>query len=275
MEMFKNLVQVLLDWSSSALAISAQSLANIIEDKTDALLNNHAIETMYEYVVAVGAIILVVYFLLDLYDKVSHESFSIDVFFYAFVKVIIFYMIMKHGLDFMKFMNGIAEWTTELILEKVNSVSMDMTINAAVRVTNADNANDFLSAIFTILQNLGTSSSIIEVFIYSIISNVVVYFIAYERVVSIGIQIVMGPFVLADISGHGFSVSAKHYLLEMFRLFMQEPVIIMSAVFVPYLSRSYDYAGLSGSLTFATIVYVCVLVKLLKSSRTITSDILT
>lgn len=268
--MFETVVQFFKDIASTSLSINAEMVQKTLTTTMNNMLNSETLERLYNYVVTIGVLILIVYMLLDLYDKVTHESVSIDSFFFAFLKAIVFYLIMKHGLDILKGVNGIADWSTSLIIG-ASKDSTDVMIGAAF--TNKDTPKDFIHTILALIQGLGSSTSILEVMIYAIVSNVVVYFVAFDRVVSAGLQIIMGPFQLADISGHGFSVSAKHYLVEMFKIFMQEPIIVLTVIFLPYVSKAYDLAGLSGSMMFSSLVSVFALAKLLNSSKTMASDI--
>lgn len=274
MSKFSDIYRFFRDLATGSAAISAKGLQHTLETTMNDMLNNPVIETLYNYVVIVGVLLLVMYFLIDLLDKITHENFTLDIFFYSFVKLLFAYFIIKNGMYIFRGLNGIAQWTTDLIINKtIVDVQKDV-IGVAMESVSDVEITDFLSLTRALLVGLGTGTSLITTLLFAIISNVLVCFVAYNRVVKVSYQLMLAPIALADMSGHGLTPNIKHFIVEIFKIFMQEPIIVLSMIFLPYVYQGYQAAGVIDGAVYAFLVSVLVCAKLINSSETFVSDLL-
>lgn len=188
-------------------------------------------KTIYDCFVPVALLLMELYVLLDMLEKVSSENFTLDVLILDFSKMILGIAFVQNGFTILHGVYGISELVCEKI--PVAELTFSTTGSKLDFSTWWGAIISFLKLIIDIISNVATGGiSFLELATISMIEVVFVSIVAYQRALRIGLRLLLAPFVMADVAGHGFNSNAMHYIKVFFALCMEGPVICMMVVFI-------------------------------------------
>lgn len=215
---------------------------------------------IYDIFAQIGIYLLLIYFCMDILDKLSSENFSIDVLILNFIKIIAGYALILNGFEIMQGLNGLATMAGNDIM---NEVAKGEGLNKG---NGVDDLLDFIIVIVMSLLNLGPN--LIDILLANIILQITLSLVCYQRAIRIALRMLVAPFILADVIGHGMNNNAMHYLRKLFALYMQAPIMIAIITLATSIDLSF------GTPKFKYLAGVIVGAKLLFDSKTISEDLI-
>lgn len=218
---------------------------------------------IYEVFAQIGVYLLLIYFCMDLLDKLSSENFSLDVLILNFVKLIIGYALILNGFDIIQGLSGLADWAGEAIIAAAESSIPGIGDEG---LGGIGDILDFIMKIAACFLPLPWAN-LIDIIISSIITQIVVTLVCCQRAIRIAIRLFVAPFVLADVLGHGMNNNAMHYLKKLFALFLQGPIMIAA---IAVANAAY---GTMASIKFMNLLVTIVCAKILFDSKSIAEDL--
>ena len=227
--------------------------------------NHHYFEELYSVFAAPALALLLVYFSMDLFDKLSSENFTLDTLILDFAKIIAGVALINNGIYIAQGLYGISEWTCDLIQTATES-SPALNFTTIVASGNISSIWDIIVAL---INGLLSGQSYIEMIGIALAEQVCISIIAYQRAVRLGMRIIVSPLVMADVVGHGLNNSAMHYLRTIFALCMEGPIICLSVAFIPIAKTT--PSGIT--IPFLGITLAFIIVKLMFDAHKIAKDI--
>lgn len=227
--------------------------------------NHQYFVDLYSIFASPAIALLLVYFSMDLFDKLSSENFTIDTLILDFAKIVAGVALINNGIYIMQGLYGISEWICDIISSTVGSQSVEFSTSAT-----ANDLNSIWDIIVLVLDSITAAGSVIsflEMIIISLIEQICISIVAYQRAVRLGMRIIISPLVMADVVGHGLNNNSMHYLKTIFALCMEGPIICLAVAFVPIAMY-----GVSSTMLFAGVALAFVIVKLMFGAHKTAKD---
>jgi hypothetical protein len=252
--------------------LQADTLVEKMNNATDLLLENDIVNgIVIDVMLPIGSVLMVVYFMLDLYDLVTHDNFSVDEFFKVFVKFLVFFMLLINIQYVFEGIVGLSQWISEKLVDSFSSSIKTMGTPA---FKQADKDLTIWGFFYLIMENLSantpTSIGIIEAIIYAIIVYVETWYISFDRAISLGIYYLFAPIACSDIAGNGLKPPIVAYLKKIVSVAMREPIAVIVIVYLPLIK---DYMDSQMTIPFLGIAVVLLIKKLLKNVKTYSDNI--
>lgn len=251
------------------------NIANIklIEDEITRTMSgvfSSDMRAIYDIFAQIGVCLLLVYFCMDLLDKLSSENFSIDVMILDFVKLIGGYALILNGFDILHGISGLADMAGVAI----GNAARDTIGSNLPGVSGA--VEDFLDIIIWFAQSFfGQKPNLLDLILSSLITQIVVTLVCCQRAIRIAIRMLAAPFVLADVIGHGMNNNAMHYIRKLFALFMQGPIMVAGVAMSVAANPAYAGTGVSpfGTVSLYNLLLTLACAKILLDSKSMSEDL--
>lgn len=202
---------------------------NYISKRMDEILKMMLTNSIYKSLVGImaeiGIAMLLVYFLIDLLDKVADVQFTPDIFFKQLIKFVIGFVIMSHLTDLLVFF---ADFSTALTAQLATFG------NGTGWATTVKEVNDGLNRVSSGSNVSMTNGTFIKDLIFAVGFQVVIQFTTWElsisRALKIGYKSIMAPIACADMITNGMSSNGIRYLKDIFALYLQTTVVLLAVI---------------------------------------------
>ena len=253
--------------------MDATNLANRMNEAVTNLFGNSIVNAIVlNFMVPLGTVMMVLYFMLDLYDLVTHDNFNFDTLFKCFVKFLVFLMFLINIEAVFKGVVGLSEWITEKMLA---SFTATFPVEDATTLPPADEDMTKFGFFYNLL--IGTAAgefslfSIIESLLFALILYIETWYVAYDRAISLGIHYVFAPITFSRIAGNGLSPDSIGFIKQIIALSMRLPIACIVIVYLPLLKKCFEDNGVH--ILLLSISCVFLIKKLLKNVKTYSEDI--
>ena len=218
------------------------SSVNYISQRMDQVLSvvleSEVFQTLLSYFEAIGAVMCVVYFLLELMNATATDNFNLEGLFFGFMKLLLGFIIITNlsGLingmmDFeMAFTEEIfnvytkatAGETKGIITYLLKNMSSGQSVAEMMLEMGVDNVTGEAPGILYSIVGLG----------YSMILQVLLLYLSMSRAIKMSYRVSMCPIAIADIYRNGTASSGFRQLKGILALFLQTPVILVLCILI-------------------------------------------
>lgn len=214
-----------------------------------------AMSLLYDNVMLpIGMALVVLYFLLELMDKVTQELVSIEIFLKMFLKLFIAVFLIQNGLN---------------ILDGLLSVGLSLIGSLIVTIQSTDFAvgEDIVTAFQQEVENASFFTQIvmcIELLIPKVIMFIIeiaVQVICWGRIIELCVRAMLSPIPIADVFADGMRSNGVRYLKKYAGVCVQGAVIlaIAAVMYTLQLTMLPDMDDVSwSSFSMFTIKYIII-----------------
>lgn len=189
--------------------------------------NGSFFSDVFDAMKIVGLGLLIVAFLISLYDKTSSGDFSINNYFRHWLKFFILFTVLMNLTDIMQWLLNIS---TTVFDDLNQEISSSITGIDAVKVNETMLANGLYKYI-SITSKLGMLIIIMVPYIVSILFSVIVSFFAVSRTIEIVVRIALAPLVIGgSFFGNGANTDVVRYIKRTMGVFFQIVVVLIISV---------------------------------------------
>ena len=260
MDVMNQLFAMIGDGTNANLLLIQQLFKTSVEN----VLYHQDFINMYEVMAPIGVILVVLYFSLDLMDKVAMEQVSVEKIILTFTKIVVGVALVNNGLVIFRGLNAFSI----VIVDTINSaLGLDGTIGTIpIRSGEAEAAAavhsiaGIIKVFLAILNPIALMASL-EDFLTVLIFVFLIPIIAYQRAVKIGLYCLLAPFALSDTIGkNAVNQRAIKYIFNLLKAFLEFPIIYYSCYLAFQLREADIFNGIS-------IAFLIVLVTVIMNSR--------
>ena len=239
-------------------------IQQLFKTSVEKVLYHQDFINMYEVMAPIGVILVVLYFSLDLMDKVAMEQVSVEKIILTFTKIVVGVALVNNGLVIFRGLNAFSI----VIVDTINSaLGLDGTIGTIpIRSGEAEAAAavhsiaGIIKVFLAILNPIALMASL-EDFLTVLIFVFLIPIIAYQRAVKIGLYCLLAPFALSDTIGkNAVNQRAIKYIFNLLKAFLEFPIIYYSCYLAFQLREADIFNGIS-------IAFLIVLVTVIMNSR--------
>ena len=239
-------------------------IQQLFKTSVEKVLYHQDFINMYEVMAPIGVILVVLYFSLDLMDKVAMEQVSVEKIILTFTKIVVGVALVNNGLVIFRGLNAFSI----VIVDTINSaLGLNGTIGTIpIRSGEAEAAAavhsiaGIIKVFLAILNPIALMASL-EDFLTVLIFVFLIPIIAYQRAVKIGLYCLLAPFALSDTIGkNAVNQRAIKYIFNLLKAFLEFPIIYYSCYLAFQLREADIFNGIS-------IAFLIVLVTVIMNSR--------
>lgn len=247
--------------STSALSPNLSYVSNRMDVILLKMLESPVYNTLIEVFGQVGVVLLLVYFSIDLLDKVSDVQFDLEIFVREFIKLIVAYAIMTN-LD--KLLGGACKAVTYInddILAVTNASTSGFWVDVA-KETNTYVLGDI---------SIDSAGMIWKLFFLAgsqIIMQLLTWTLSVDRALKIGYKSIVAPIACADMITNGMQSAGIRYIKSIIALYLQSTVMLLIMFCINEVCANME-AGAWGA-----IVGLFILWNVTKSSAEIAEEII-
>ena len=210
-------------------ASSGAGIVDLLTEKLqkpiDTLLENAEFVAIYNSFAMTGFLLMTVFLLLDLLDKVTMANFNPEILFKTLSKFVLAMFFVNNGLVVIRALNGIGTYMVELVLS--GTIEMD---TVSTLIEKPDTTNWFWGIIlllFAIVKAIFTKGFISSL-IYGLILRLVLPVAAASRIIRLSYNCLLLPFAVADITGNGMRMTAIAKIKRLLGIFLEYPIIVIA-----------------------------------------------
>ena len=174
-------------------------------------------ETVYEYVLPIGLVLVVLYFLIDLMEKSTSEHFTAEQFAKMLIKLVIAELLVQNGSKIIVVFCNISN----SLINQINAIAVSSS-TLADQMGVAD-MNSFNSSI-VILCNIVMA---ILPWALSIIINILIIVICFSRKLELVVRCTMAPIGMSDLIAGGMNSRGMRYLKKIIAVLFQGVFIVV------------------------------------------------
>ena len=239
-------------------------IQQLFKTSVEKVLYHEDFKNMYEVMAPIGVILVVLYFSLDLMDKVAMEQVSVEKIILTFTKIVVGVALVNNGLVIFRGLNAFSI----VVVDTINSaLGLDGTIgtipirSGEAEATAAVHSIAGIIKVFLAILNPIALMASLEDFLTVLIFVFLIPIIAYQRAVKIGLYCLLAPFALSDTIGkNAVNQRAIKYIFNLLKAFLEFPIIYYSCYLAFQLREADIFNGIS-------IAFLIVLVTVIMNSR--------
>ena len=206
-----------------AVTNATEWLRNISAGIIDAINDTGPITTIYNSFLAVGMGILIIYFLVGIYEQMEIKNITAEHLVNHAVRLLLAYLLMKNALYFMA---KLIMFGTEAMDTFIANITASEIQNTTVTTEQAMAALRVYAYGANILEQIAMAIWCIFPYILFIITQLVVYVVAIVRGVELVGRIAFAPLVMPDVFKDGKRSVAIKYLKKFFGVAMQTVAVV-------------------------------------------------
>lgn len=219
------------------------------------------VEKISEALLVIGKLFCFLYFLLELMDHATRDSFTLETFIKSFAKLVILFVIFDTNT--IKAIGEFAGGIEDKILDLVSTGATQAAyVELATFINTLENVN-WLKGVFLIFEN-GIFS------LTSLISILVVMFVAAGRLIEILVYQAFLPLGMSSIYNGGLSSSGFRYLKKYIALYVQGAIMFAAMILGHVLATAIG----SGLGDIMDIVFSLATAMIIARSKNIANDIM-
>lgn len=227
----------------------------------------NTVETVFNTTSSIGFLVVIIYFLIDLLEKTTHENFNIEHFFRSCIKLILGALLVLNGLPLLEglldFGSGILNLVGTSGLDNDQAVStLRMSMNM---IENNGEAKDTFNLIAIILD-------LLIPYIIMLGCNLYVKVVCYSRIIEIGLVGAFAPIGMADIMAEGTKGNGFRYLKKFLALALQGAIIMGILVIFENITNTL-YSESTLDIMWKTCILALAMITMIGKSRSIADTV--
>ncbi len=235
------------------------------------------IQNVYDAVMSAAIMLMFIYFLIAVVDKMTSENFTWEQLWKQFAMLLAAKMVIEHGLEIMSLMSSVGVELVELVSGEGN-VGMKAGISAADAETIIASFEEKYSfgGLFKVIGDLILFLQLILPWLFAWIMRIAVKIICYTRLIEIYIRASFAPIALSDFFKNGFQGGGWRFLKSFFAVCLQGAVILGIAIFFSALCKSLLPADKTNLFTFLGYYFAigCSAIMLMFRSLSLSKEIM-
>lgn len=208
-----------------------------------------AVRSLYNSIMPIGVMMMFIYFMIALVDKLSSETFTWEQFFRQLAMVLAAKFLMEHGFEILETLFGIGLAVTAKVSEISGTDMSEVTIDANGLIQDFLASANF-TGIFKIFGQLLLMLYLIIPWALSFLMRLAISIICYSRVVEIYARASLAPIALSDFFHSGPHGSGWRFLKNFLASCLQGALILVIAI---VFSRLYAAVVISDSTNMITL----------------------
>lgn len=258
-----NILNSIYGGSGEGLIATTVNALSVLPQNTD-----QVITAIADVMKPIGSVMVCIYFLMALMDKVTAESFTTDHFIKLLIKLVFSIVVL----------DNIANWS--LLIMQFGTTFTAAVAGAAdlteIRSLNAESIVEqlgFMQMAFTIAMMLIPWAA-------TLLVRVAIYFLTYGRAIEIGVRAAFSPLGCADLINGGANSNGFRYIKKMLAISVQGGIMLIVVIFACNLVNSMLMDTVS-SINPLDLVFIgkylgCLMsmVGMMAASKTIANDVI-
>ena len=268
--------------SASIMSDGAEYFLSIMDSMVEFIIKTTFYESLLDFFTSFGILFCIIFFAVELTDKATSVSFTLDSIIHMFMKFIIAFALVTNIENFMLGMNEfVAAMNTE-ICDSLGSLDYmkDMW-------EKASEAGIFAGALRIGTGTLVTFMQVYYLILFGMATQYFIVGVAVARAIAIGVKSVIAPIVVPDIFVNGLNSSGVKFLKGLFGDFLQSTVILflieicciisvnICGVSSDVSSHGFESALVGGAAdSLAGFICVFILISTMKNSKAYATNLL-
>lgn len=232
------------------------------------ILENDSFAKIYNFFVPIATLLMAVYVLLDILEKISMDGVSLDQIVKSLFKFVFAMGLISNGIVIFKGFNAASVIIAERFsgFSATSSMTSPMDESIIKQIADMTTGGFATAKIMLILANPVVLFHLCVASLYACVSFILCPIAALNRAVKMGIYCLTSPFVFADVAGRGLSGSKSYkFLLRLLSFFIELPVMVIALKLVDSLaSGSYSSQEMS---FIAQVALLCIYITALFSAN--------
>ena len=215
----------------------------------------------YGVCIGVGYALVVLYLLIDIMDKITQDSFNIEVFLKAFIKAIVAVLIIANG---MVILENVIEFGNRVLLSiSEGAGSSEDTVNTVLEWRTKLSDAGFLTL-------LGYMVCLVFDYVLLFVAQMIIWVCCISRSLELGVRAIFTPIALADVFGEGLKGPGIRYIKKFLAVCLQASIMLTLLLLYQAIINA-DVSGLG--TTMIKIVAAFTLVGMMFKSITFANDV--
>ncbi len=209
-----------------------------------------AVRALYNTIMPIGVMMLFVYFMIALMDKLSSETFTWEQFFRQLAMVLAAKFLMEHGFQILETLFGIGLAITAKVSAVSNPDMGQVDIQAQTLIRDFLSAANF-TGVFKIFGELLLMLYLIIPWALSFLMRLAISIICYSRVVEIYARASLAPIALSDFFQSGLQGAGWRFLKNFLASCIQGAMILVIAIVFSHLYAAVVISDSTNMITLA------------------------
>lgn len=184
------------------------------------------VTTVHSYACPLAYCLIVLYFLLDVIEKSTHEQMSIEHFFRSSIKLVVAVFFIENSLEILEALLNFSNALTNEITSRVGSIDFTDGFGESVLESyyrDIDNA----SGITGVFLCIGFVLQLILPFVVIWVCSLVTTLVVWSRAIEIGVRGALAPLGMADLFTEGTKGAGFRYLKKYLAVLLQGAIIML------------------------------------------------
>ncbi len=209
------------------------------------------IEIIYNIVMSVAMMLIFIYFLIAIVDKMTSENFTWEQLWKQLAMLLAAKYVVEHGLEIMSLMSAMGAELVNLIgTDGVGSFTAGLDGDALITEFEGK-----FSGIFKVIGQLILLCYLLVPWVFSLIMGICAKVICYTRIIEIYIRACFAPLALSDFFKNGFQGGGWRFLKAFLAVCLQGGVLLVIALMFSTLVDSFLSDVMGGDPVNATNLF--------------------
>lgn len=222
----------------------------------------NSVRTIFDALLPIASILAVIFFLLELSERVFSEQFNAEQLALLFVRLGLALLVISNGFDILTVINSICAEVFRIVQEMSEIVANS---NALCLFDTVKDMNMF--------EKAGYVLSLLFSYLFMLIAWVIILVTAWKRVFEIVIYAMFFPIGISDVVRGGLDSSGVSYMKKMAAKFLQGTIAL--AIIIGYnLVSALALSSGSASGSFGAVILALTVMTLMLQTESIASAII-
>lgn len=260
-----------LSQSGGSINTNLNYVSNRMDSILEAMLISHPYELLIEIFSSMGILMLLVYFSIDLLDKVTDMQFSLEILFKQLVKLVALYALMAYLpellLGFAEFQKYLNQGILDILSGNIQGEFWADIASTANKVNGAtDMEIDDAGGILQTISSIGMQT----------VMQFLTWSLSIDRALRIGYKSIIAPIACADMISNGMSSNGIRYLKSILSLYLQSTVMLLMMICVNEVCTglSSEFSAANDASLWTVIVGLFILWNTTKRTKEIADEII-
>lgn len=225
-----------------------------------------SMKKIYTNLIPIGEAMVVMFFLIELMDKTTKETFNLEQFFRMMLKLLFAKFLMENG------------WTLMESFMKIGNSVYSTALSSGGSGSSVSATKKVLEQYAKDIDDAGITGEIAIIiqwmipFIFSYVTKLIAFVICWARTIEIGIRSAGAPIGMADMFADGLHGNGFRYLKKYFAVCMQA-FVIMLIIYVSGIVQS-SILGNGGVTAVSSVIIGLTTLSLLIKSQQYANDLI-
>lgn len=230
---------------------------------------------LYDALKTTGFLFVILYFLIDLMDKTTHDNFNVEHFIRQIIKLLVAIIIINNGMKLLVY----AFQLSSAFINSVTSAQGQATISSNQNATSyataklQEMANNLKNtSLGAYIAAIGYRCTLLIPWLGIKIAQVIILYMCWSRFIEIGLRAAFAPIGMADMFSNGLHGSGFRYFKKLCAVVLQGMFILAVVLIVQQINAAFAYQ--EGLEFFSRFVLLFAEIGLIKKSQSLANDLL-